>query len=198
MCAKEAADRLGVLLDENFKPCWGKTARCFFGFAQAFLVCPLAFSGSFLDMSAAGLLGLFVNILHVFATEKLSFFSTVFEYVCCPMRPSALTNVSYFPRIVAVLIVSFAARGLSAISNSQYFCYQAISTAGIVSLLPGFLICTSHSFLFPSSLDDCPHISISCPGARGEAGSIRLCQVRLCYRLFPLLGTFENIEVTMP
>ncbi|KAF8336512.1 uncharacterized protein EI90DRAFT_183617 [Cantharellus anzutake] len=121
MCAKEAADRLGALLDENFKPCWGNVARCFFGFAQAFLVCPLAFSGSFLDMWAAGLLGLFVNVLSVFATEKLSIFSTVFE-------------------IVAVIIVSFVARGISAIRNSQYFCYQAVSTAGIVSLLPGFLI----------------------------------------------------------
>lgn len=37
-------------------------------------------------------------------------------------------------------MISFVARGLSTIS-SQIFCYTAISSAGIVGILPGYLIC---------------------------------------------------------
>lgn len=40
------------------------------------------------------------------------------------------------------IIISFVARGLSAI-RSQIFCYTAISSSGIIGILPGFLIRTS-------------------------------------------------------
>lgn len=38
------------------------------------------------------------------------------------------------------MIVSFAGRGLSAIRANRMFCYTAISSAGIVGILPGYLI----------------------------------------------------------
>ena len=46
----------------------------------------------------------------------------------------------YFSRILSVIAVSFVARGLSTI-RSQIFCYAAISSAGVVTVLPGYLIC---------------------------------------------------------
>ena len=42
-------------------------------------------------------------------------------------------------RISVTIVISFAARGLSSI-GSQIFCYTAISSAGIVGILPGYLI----------------------------------------------------------
>ncbi len=44
-------------------------------------------------------------------------------------------------RISVTIVISFAARGLSSI-RSQIFCYTAISSAGIVGILPGYLIRT--------------------------------------------------------
>jgi hypothetical protein len=42
-------------------------------------------------------------------------------------------------RITIAIFVSFTARGLSSI-RSQIFCYTAISSAGIIGILPGYLI----------------------------------------------------------
>jgi hypothetical protein len=38
------------------------------------------------------------------------------------------------------MLMSFTARGLSSI-RSQVFCYEAMSSAGIIGILPGYLIC---------------------------------------------------------
>jgi uncharacterized membrane protein YjjP (DUF1212 family) len=45
-------------------------------------------------------------------------------------------------RITGTIMVAFIARGLSSISGN-YFCYAAISQAGVVVLLPGFTVCQS-------------------------------------------------------
>jgi hypothetical protein len=42
-------------------------------------------------------------------------------------------------RITMAIFMSLTARGLSSI-NGDYFCYAAISSSGIVSILPGYLI----------------------------------------------------------
>lgn len=44
-------------------------------------------------------------------------------------------------RITIAIFVSFSARGLSSI-RSEIFCYTAISSAGIIGILPGYLIRT--------------------------------------------------------
>lgn len=43
-------------------------------------------------------------------------------------------------RISVSIIVAFVARGLSNIPGN-YFCYSAISSAGVVVILPGFTVC---------------------------------------------------------
>lgn len=39
-----------------------------------------------------------------------------------------------------MIVVSCVSQALAAIQNEKYVCYSAVSTAGVVSLLPGFLI----------------------------------------------------------
>lgn len=79
--ASEAADRLGDLLRPDRMPFWSNPFRCFFGFATAFLVCPMAFGGSLLDALIAGLFGAFVSALSLYASASSSVFSTLYEYV---------------------------------------------------------------------------------------------------------------------
>jgi len=45
-------------------------------------------------------------------------------------------------RISVAILISFVARALSTIPG-QYFCYEAISSSGVVLILPGYLIRTS-------------------------------------------------------
>lgn len=47
--------------------------------------------------------------------------------------------LSHALRVTVTIAIAFAARGLSSI-RSQIFCYTAISSAGIVLILPGYLI----------------------------------------------------------
>lgn len=54
-----------------------------------------------------------------------------------PARPS-LTRLLL--RISVSIIVAFTARGLSNIPGNL-FCYSAISSAGVVVILPGFTVC---------------------------------------------------------
>lgn len=55
-----------------------------------------------------------------------------------------ITNIdvdimAYNDRISVTIVVAFVARGLSNIPG-EIFCYSAISSAGVVVILPGFTI----------------------------------------------------------
>lgn len=61
-----------------------------------------------------------------------------------PFVPTWIVSLTVdYNRISMTIAISFVSRGLSSI-RSEVFCYNAISSAGIVSILPGFLICTSN------------------------------------------------------
>jgi uncharacterized membrane protein YjjP (DUF1212 family) len=77
--AREAADELEKLIDENREPIYSKPWRCIFGFWTAFLVCPMAFGGSFIDACVAGTLGCIVTGLSLYGAQKSAVFSTVYE-----------------------------------------------------------------------------------------------------------------------
>ena len=49
-------------------------------------------------------------------------------------------NALSFSRVTAVICISFASQALSRIDNEKWVFYSAASTAGVVSLLPGFII----------------------------------------------------------
>ncbi|CUA70362.1 Pheromone-regulated membrane protein 10 [Yarrowia lipolytica CLIB122] [Rhizoctonia solani] len=74
-------------------------------------------------MWIAGCAGATLCWLQLYAASKSALYSNVFE-------------------ITAAMMVSFVARGLSSIP-SGIFCYSAISSAGVVLILPGYLVLCS-------------------------------------------------------
>ncbi|KIY49341.1 DUF1212-domain-containing protein [Fistulina hepatica ATCC 64428] len=120
--AADASEQLDNLL--SAPPVYPIYVRCLLAFALSALICPLAFGGSFLDLWISGAGALFLSLLQLCAS-KSALYANVFEI-----------------RITVAIIVSFAARGLSSI-RSRIFCYTAISSAGIIGILPGYLILSS-------------------------------------------------------
>ncbi|KAI0269942.1 hypothetical protein BC834DRAFT_819968 [Gloeopeniophorella convolvens] len=119
--AKRAADSLDDLL--NSKPIYGVWTRCAIAFCLSALICSLAFGGSFVDMFIAGFGALVLSSLQLTVVVKSQLYANVFE-------------------ISIAIFISFLARALSSI-RSELFCYTAISSAGIVGILPGYLILSS-------------------------------------------------------
>ncbi|KAL1725024.1 hypothetical protein FB107DRAFT_291028 [Schizophyllum commune] len=118
--AKKAKEQLHDLLEAP--PTYPVPFRIFLAFCLSALICPLAFGGSFIDMWIAGAGAFVLSVLQLCAT-KSALYANVFE-------------------ITVAIFVSFTARGLSSI-RSRIFCYSAISSAGIVGILPGYLILSS-------------------------------------------------------
>ncbi|KAJ7044483.1 hypothetical protein C8F04DRAFT_1206851 [Mycena alexandri] len=119
--AKEAADRLETLL--HAAPLYSILFRCILAFFLSALICPLAFGGSFVDMWIAGAGAFILCFLQLCAATKSAIYANVFE-------------------ITIAIFVSFTARALSSI-RAEIFCYTAISSAGIIGILPGYLILSS-------------------------------------------------------
>lgn len=126
LSAKGATDQLEDLLQAP--PLYGTFFRCFLAFCLSALICPLAFGGSFLDMWISGAGAFILCVLQIAVSTKSAMYANVFE-------------------ITVAIFVSFAARGLSSIPSSL-FCYTAISSSGIIGILPGYLIRMSFPFLF--------------------------------------------------
>ncbi|PPR07201.1 hypothetical protein CVT26_012634 [Gymnopilus dilepis] len=118
--ANQATEQLDTLL--LAAPPYSTLFRCFLSFCLSALICPLAFGGSFLDLWISGSAAFILAYLQLYVAEKSSLLKKI--------------------RITTSIFVSFAARGLSSI-RSQVFCYTAISSAGIIGILPGYLILSS-------------------------------------------------------
>lgn len=99
---------------------------------------------------------------------------------CMPMFTSRFSVRSFLKslilsRISVSIVVAFVARGLSNIPG-YLFCYSAVSSAGVVVILPGFTICELRTFFdmyilnfiqWSAPLNWCPEIS--------SAGRWELC-----------------------
>ncbi|KIJ70090.1 hypothetical protein HYDPIDRAFT_78690 [Hydnomerulius pinastri MD-312] len=119
--ARKATQQLDDLLAA--KPLYPVWFRCILSFFLSVLICPLAFGGSFLDMWIAGAGAFCLCFLQLRVASKSAMYANVFE-------------------ITTAMLMSFTARGLSSI-RSEIFCYTAISSAGIIGILPGYLILSS-------------------------------------------------------
>lgn len=113
------------LLDRALKapPIYGLRLRIFFAFLLTFLICPLAFHGSLVDALISGCGGAVLCWLQLHVAQSNPLYANVFE-------------------ISVAILMAFIARGLSSI-RSQMFCYEAISSAGVVLILPGYIILCS-------------------------------------------------------
>ncbi|KAI0788559.1 DUF1212-domain-containing protein [Abortiporus biennis] len=119
--AKKATEQLEELIVA--KPLYGIALRAMFAFGISALICPLAFGGSLVDMWICGASSTFLCFMQIGVASKSQLYANVFE-------------------ITISILISFLARGLSSI-RTQIFCYTAISSAGIVGILPGFMILSS-------------------------------------------------------
>ncbi|TCD64324.1 hypothetical protein EIP91_004234 [Steccherinum ochraceum] len=119
--AKDATQLMDDL--RHASPVYGSLVRCALAFAISALICPLAFGGSFVDMWIAGLGSVVLCLMQISTAAQSTLYQNVFE-------------------VSVTIVISLLARGLSSIKG-QIFCYTAISSAGIVCILPGYLILTS-------------------------------------------------------
>ncbi|KAH8117480.1 DUF1212-domain-containing protein [Phellopilus nigrolimitatus] len=98
---------------------YNQSIRYFLSYLSCLLICGIAFGGSLNDMWVAGFMGLLVRIMqNIAAKSDLSASGS---------------------EVFTAALVSFIARGFSTIP-SQFWCFSAISSSGVISLLPGYLI----------------------------------------------------------
>ncbi|KAK0464994.1 uncharacterized protein EV420DRAFT_1617790 [Desarmillaria tabescens] len=104
-------------------PAYGLAVRCLLAFFSASIICVVSFGGSLVDMWISGLCACCLQYLGLSAAHKSSMYANVYE-------------------ISVSIIVAFVARGLSNVPGN-IFCYSAISSAGVVVILPGFTVLIS-------------------------------------------------------
>ncbi|KAL0951423.1 hypothetical protein HGRIS_008115 [Hohenbuehelia grisea] len=104
-------------------PLYPLAVRCGLSFLCGVVICALSFGGSILDMWVSGLCASLLQYLGLNAANKSASYANVYE-------------------ISVTIFVAFVARGLSSIPG-HLFCYSAISSAGVVVILPGFTILIS-------------------------------------------------------
>ncbi|KAJ3722927.1 hypothetical protein C8R42DRAFT_702187 [Lentinula raphanica] len=119
--AEEGTKALKQLLREH--PIYPLYLRCILAFFAASVICSTSFGGSFLDMWVSGFCACVLQYLGLNAAHKSAMYANVYE-------------------ISVSIIVAFVARALSNIPGN-WFCYSAVSSAGVVLILPGFTILVS-------------------------------------------------------
>ncbi|KIK70784.1 hypothetical protein GYMLUDRAFT_89792 [Collybiopsis luxurians FD-317 M1] len=119
--AGEATKSLRHLLREH--PIYPLYFRCILAFFSASVICAVSFGGSFVDMWFSGLCACVLQYLGLNAANKSAMYANVYE-------------------ISVSIIVAFVARALSNVPGN-WFCYSAISSAGVVLILPGFTVLVS-------------------------------------------------------
>ncbi|KIY70181.1 DUF1212-domain-containing protein [Cylindrobasidium torrendii FP15055 ss-10] len=121
MTAEAGTDALRKIL--RSPPTYPLSFRCGLAFFSSSLICVIAFGGSIVDMWLAGLCASVLQYLGLSAANKSAMYANVYE-------------------ISVSIIVAFVARGLSN-APGNIFCYSAISSGGVVSILPGFTVLIS-------------------------------------------------------
>ncbi|BGP21069.1 hypothetical protein JCM10213_007587 [Rhodosporidiobolus nylandii] len=100
------------------KPLYNYWQRIALAALCAGIISPMGFAGSFVDAFASGAFGGLLAFLNLFVARKNAIFSNIFE-------------------ISVAALISFAARGLS---TTGYFCYESVASAGVVMVLPGYVV----------------------------------------------------------
>ncbi|KAI9461759.1 DUF1212-domain-containing protein [Boletus coccyginus] len=107
----------------NARTIYSLWPRCLFAFLTAAMISAMVFGGSIIDMWISGLCACVLQYLGLSTASKSATYANVYE-------------------ISIAIIVSFVSRALSTIPG-DLFCYNAISAAGVVLILPGFTILIS-------------------------------------------------------
>ncbi|KAF8336513.1 uncharacterized protein EI90DRAFT_3046031 [Cantharellus anzutake] len=115
--AGEGIRRLRVL--RSMGPPYGNAMLLVFAFLAGFSICPIGFGGSWADALIAGALSCALKALQIWYFQR-EIFIGIFEMTIC-------------------ILNSLAARLLNSI-RGHIFCYSAISSSGVVLILPGFVV----------------------------------------------------------
>jgi uncharacterized membrane protein YjjP (DUF1212 family) len=113
----------------NSQPPFTKWDQCFIAFLAGFTITVLAFDGSTADAACAGVCAWLLTCLALFASGSNPLIAKVFE-------------------LLAAFLISAVSRGLYSHTHHK-LCYSAISSGGIVLILPGFAV--SEYILSPSA-----------------------------------------------
>ncbi|KAI0079641.1 DUF1212-domain-containing protein [Panus rudis PR-1116 ss-1] len=105
------------------RPIYPTWMRCIFAFICASIICSTAFGGAVVDMFVSGASASTLQFLGLRAALRSTIYANVYE-------------------ISVSIIVSFLARALGTL-RANIFCFSAISSAGVVLVLPGFTVLTS-------------------------------------------------------
>ena len=138
MLPSEATIQLEELLDAPpIYPLW---LRCLLSFFSATLICSLAFGGSILDSVVGGAFACSLQFLGLKGASNSAIYANVYECVqevscgiCCSL-------CSIRPRVTGCVLISFITRLLASLPG-RFFCYNAVASAAITVILPGFTIC---------------------------------------------------------
>lgn len=125
----------------NLSSPFSKFWKIVFAFLAGAAIAPLGFSGSFADSLIAGSLSAILQGVQLFG-EGDTLFIGIFEWVAFfTVSPVYILNSLsvYVTRMAIAIFVSLVARLLNSISG-HIFCYSAISSSGVVLILPGFLV----------------------------------------------------------
>ncbi|KAH9815216.1 hypothetical protein DFH28DRAFT_1221304 [Melampsora americana] len=114
---KEGIKQLNSLLSEE--PPWSIRDRILFSSLQSCLLCIMAFSGSIADAAICLIYGAF------------------FGYMALHVNKSATEMYTNIFEISMATIFSFLSRALA---STDRFCYQSLTSAGLVGLLPGLAV----------------------------------------------------------
>lgn len=113
-------------------PTYPFLVRCSLAFICAAIMCALSFGGSITDVGISGMCAFLLQYLGLDVAKKSALYGNVYE-------------------ISISMLVSFVARALSNI-RGNIFCYSAISSSGVILILPGFTILTSALELMSKNL----------------------------------------------
>jgi len=116
MSVEEGGVALSMLL--KAKPIYNIAQRMCIAAMCAGIIAPMGFGGSFVDAFVAGAFGATLAFLQLYVARRNAVFSNIFE-------------------ISIACLISFVSRGLS---TTNLFCYEALSSAGVVLVLPGFIV----------------------------------------------------------
>lgn len=136
LTAQEGIDALKTLL--STPPLYSLISRCFLAFLSASTICALSFGGSLIDMGISGICAAVLQYLGLNAANRSSMYANVYEYA--PPLSIARASAHHLCRVSISIIVAFVSRALGSLPGTP-FCYSAISSAGVVLILPGFTIC---------------------------------------------------------
>lgn len=132
---EEGWRRLNMI--RNSQPPFTKWEQCFLAFLAGFTITVLAFDGSTADGASAGTFAWLLTCLALFASGSNPLIAKVFE-------------------LLAAFLISAFSRGLYSHTKHK-LCYSAISSGGIVLILPGFSV--SECCIFSNNV--CMLISLS-------------------------------------